>query len=48
MGLVSIEEENSVKKVLSAAAMTYIASLISSILNLLRLVLILGSRERDN
>lgn len=48
LGLVSIEEENSVKKVLSAAAMTYIASLISSILNLLRLVLILGSRERDN
>ena len=48
LGLINTEEEYSVKKVLSAAAMTYIASLISSILNLLRLVLMLSSRERDN
>ena len=48
LGLVSIEEENSVKKVLSAAAMTYIASLISSILNILRLVIMLSGRERDD
>ncbi len=48
LGLINIEEEHGIKKVLSAAAMTYIASLISSILNLLRLVLMLSSRERDN
>ncbi len=48
LGLINTEEEHSVKKVLSAAAMTYIASLISSMLNLLRLVLMLSSRERDD
>ncbi|MCI8486609.1 MAG: zinc metallopeptidase, partial [Clostridia bacterium] len=48
LGLVSLEEEDSIKQVLSAAAMTYIASLISSILNLLRLVIMLSGRERDN
>lgn len=48
LGLINTEEEHGIKKVLSAAAMTYIASLISSILNLLRLVLILSSRERDD
>lgn len=48
LGLVNLEEENSIKKVLSAAAMTYIASLISSILNILRLVIMLSGRERDD
>lgn len=48
LGLINTEEEHGIRKVLSAAAMTYIASLISSILNLLRLVLMLSSRERDN
>lgn len=42
------KEEYSIKKVLSAAAMTYIASLILSILNLLRLVIMLSGRERDD
>lgn len=44
----SFEQDNSgIKSVLSAAAMTYVAGLLSSILQLLRLVLILGSRDRD-
>ncbi len=44
----SFEQDNSgIKSVLGAAAMTYVAGLLSSILQLLRLVLILGSRDRD-
>lgn len=41
------EESKGVKKVLSAAAMTYIAGLVSSLLNLLRLVLIFNARNDD-
>ena len=41
----SIEKEN-VKNMLGAAAMTYVASLISSILNLIRLILMF--QDRDN
>jgi len=48
LGLINTEEEHGIRKVLSAAAMTYIASLVSSILNLLRLILIFSSRERDD
>ena len=48
LGLINTDDEHGTKKVLSAAAMTYIASLISSILNLLRLILMLNSRNRDN
>lgn len=44
----SFDQDNSgIKSVLGAAAMTYVAGLLSSILQLLRLVLILGSRDRD-
>lgn len=41
------QDDSGIKSVLSAAAMTYVAGLLSSILQLLRLVLILGSRDRD-
>ena len=47
LNLVYNDENKSAKKVLSAAAMTYIASLLSSILDLLRLILILNSRNDD-
>lgn len=47
LNLVYEEEETGIKKVLSAAAMTYIASLLSSILQLLRLVLMLNRRNDD-
>lgn len=36
------------KKVLTAAALTYVAALVSSLLSLLRLILIVGSRGRRN
>ncbi len=45
LGLIYEEDEQGIKKVLNAAAMTYIASLISSIMNLLRLILILRRRD---
>ncbi|MBQ7815767.1 MAG: zinc metallopeptidase, partial [Oscillospiraceae bacterium] len=41
------EEIKGVKKVLSAAAMTYVAALAVSVANLLRLVLRFGGRRRD-
>ena len=47
LNLVYNDENKLAKKVLSAAAMTYIASLLSSILDLLRLILILNSRNDD-
>lgn len=47
LGLIYEEEEKGAKKVLSAAAMTYVASLISSLLQLLRLVLMLNRRNND-
>lgn len=47
LNLVYENEKTGIKKVLSAAAMTYLAALISSILNLLRLVLMLNRREND-
>ena len=40
-------ELSGAKKVLNAAALTYVAALFSSILQLLRLVLIVNSRDRD-
>lgn len=47
-GLVSVEENRDCKKVLSAAAMTYVAAAASSALQLLRLILIFGGgRRRD-
>lgn len=47
MGYITKEEEKGVNKVLSAAAFTYVAGVISSLLQVLRLVLILNRRRRD-
>ena len=41
------EEEEGVSKVLSAAAFTYVAGVISSVLQVIRILLILGRRRRD-
>lgn len=43
--VIDVEEQEGVQKMLFAAAMTYVAGLISSIINLLRLVIML--RDRD-
>lgn len=45
-GFLTQEEEKGVKKVLSAAALTYVASFVSALLQLLRLVALLN-RRRD-
>ena len=47
--ITSQEEEQGVRKVLNAAAMTYVAAAIGAILQLVRLILITrgGSRRRD-
>ena len=47
-GLLTGEETRGCKKVLSAAAMTYVAAAASSILQLLRLILLFGNRRRDD
>ena len=48
-GLLGAEENRGVKKVLTAAAMTYVAAAASAILQLLRLVLLFGgNRRRDD
>ena len=44
-GILSTEELEPVKKVLGAAALTYVASAVSAILSLLRLILIFGRRD---
>ena len=43
----TLEETEGAKKVLDAAAFTYVAALFTAIVNLLRLVLIVSSRRRD-
>jgi len=43
--LISKDEQRKVKKVLTAAALTYVAGLLASLLELLRLVLIIGNRR---
>lgn len=45
-GLVSVEENKGCRKVLSAAAMTYVAAAASSVLQLLRLILLFGNNRR--
>lgn len=45
-GLMGREETNGCRKVLSAAALTYVAAAASSILQLLRLVLLFGNNDR--
>ena len=46
-GLLTSEELDGTKKVLTAAALTYVAALIVSAMQLLRLVLLFGNRRRD-
>ena len=46
MNLLSKDEQNGAKKVLSAAAFTYVASVLSTLMQLLRYVLIANSRRR--
>lgn len=46
-GILGMEENRKAKKVLSAAAMTYVAAAASSILQLLRLVILFGNKDRD-
>lgn len=46
-GILYADEVHQTKKVLSAAAMTYVAAAAASILSLLRLVLLFGGRDRD-
>lgn len=47
-GILSHEENGGARKVLHAAALTYVAALASSVLQLLRLIILAGGRERDN
>lgn len=42
------EEISGAKKVLSAAAMTYVAAVIASLLSLLRLIILFGGRRRND
>ena len=46
LGLITAEERDAVKAVLSAAALTYVASALSSALSLFRLILLSGGRNR--
>lgn len=47
LGIINTNEQDGVKDVLGAAAMTYVASLLSSLLNLLRLVIMFSGRDND-
>ncbi|HIZ21224.1 MAG TPA: zinc metallopeptidase [Candidatus Blautia faecigallinarum] len=46
-GILSPDENRGARKVLTAAALTYVAALASSILQLLRLLILAGGRRRD-
>ena len=46
-GILYGEEIDGAKKVLRAAALTYVAALVSSLAQILRLILIFGGRRRD-
>ena len=48
LGMITADERDPVKQVLSAAALTYVASALSGALSLLRLVLLTGGRGRRN
>jgi Zn-dependent membrane protease YugP len=45
--ILGYDETKQAKKVLSAAALTYVASAASAILQLLRLIILFGGRDRD-
>ena len=47
-GILSREENAGAKRVLTAAALTYVAALASSVLQLLRLIILAGGRNRDD
>lgn len=47
LSLIETEEKRKVRSMLSAAAFTYIASLLTSLLEILRLILIFGNRRDD-
>lgn len=46
-GILSQQEVGGTKKVLGAAALTYVAAALSSVLQLLRLIILFGGRRRD-
>ena len=46
-GVLGLDEKRKAKSVLSAAAMTYVAAAASSILQLLRLIILFGGRRND-
>ena len=46
-GMLTSEEQGAAKEVLTAAAMTYVAALVSSLLTLLRLLVLAGGRRRN-
>lgn len=48
VGILQGQEVDQTKKVLSAAALTYVAAVAASVLQLLRLVLLFGGRRRDD
>lgn len=47
LGLVTQKEAEGVRKVLNAAALTYLAAALTALLNLLRLILLANMRRRD-
>lgn len=47
LGILDDDETRDTRKVLKAAAMTYVASAFASILSLMRLVILFGGRRRD-
>lgn len=47
-GILGHDETKGARKVLSAAAMTYVAALAASVLQLLRLIILAGGRRRDD
>ena len=46
-GILGTDEKKGARKVLTAAALTYVAALAASILQLLRLIILAGGRDRD-
>lgn len=48
IGILRDQEVGQARKVLGAAALTYVAAAAASILQLLRLLLLFGNRDRDN
>ena len=47
-GILAVDEVQGTKKVLGAAALTYVAAAASTILQLLRLIILYGGRRRDD